>query len=107
MKQIFGLLSVTILIIACTKEVQPIVEAHQHLPNLETDTSLAITMQRCPSSSLTCFDISYPNYKDTLRIPISWIALNQWYFKDTLVITSKKQLIWTNNLFYNVVPIKF
>jgi hypothetical protein len=96
-------LLVLILFASCTKEYKyiptPIVQ--------KEDTTFSIYMDRCPNSILTCFWVNnYPNYKDTVRLNVSWSFGNN-SFTDTLVITQKYQVIYTNKLFYGVVPFKY
>lgn len=96
-------LLVLLVFASCTKEYKytPVMPADK----IE-DTTFSITMDRCPNSSLTCFWVNYPNYKDTVKIEVSWMFGNN-SFREILVITQRNQLIYTKSLFYGVVPFKY
>lgn len=93
-------LIILIILASCSKEaVTP-----QRQQELSIDTTFRIEMQKCPNLQTTCF---FVNSNDTMTLNVSWIAINQYYFYDTLHIKKGSQLIYTDKLYYQTVPFKF
>ena len=97
------LIAIAILFASCTKQYTYV--APPKIDRIE-DTTFKIYMDRCPNTILTCFFVDYPNYKDTLRLEVSWMFGNN-SFREILYVTKRNQILYTNCLFYGVVPFKY
>ncbi|CAB4126218.1 hypothetical protein UFOVP153_30 [uncultured Caudovirales phage] len=71
---------------------------------VKVDTAFRIEMQKCPNLQTVCF---FVNSNDTITLKVSWIALNQYWFYDTLHIKKGSQLIYTDKLYYQIAAFKY
>jgi hypothetical protein len=93
-------IGLTVGVFSCSKSEQYVALKD----NNKVDTAFKIEMQKCPNLQTTCF---FVNSNDTMTLNVSWIAINQYYFYDTLHIKKGSQLIYTDKLYYQTVPFKF